>query len=159
MFRVGWRKSLKGSATPASVCIFVTKTYEKMSTTTTKICSHYRLLLCSSGKWCHVHCSDKFKLFVNGIFTECFHFLYYITFICVWRMRSSRFTHWLWQCQSCVYNLEVPYLWICFTFVPNFSVCVCVCVCECMHAYVDRVTLHPEASCSVDIILVILMSP
>ena len=26
------------------------------------------------GQWCHMQCSDHFKLFVNGKFTECFHF-------------------------------------------------------------------------------------
>ena len=35
------------------------------------VCRHHLLIL---GKWCYVRCSNLFKLFMNGIFTEHFHF-------------------------------------------------------------------------------------
>ena len=62
---------------------------------------------------------------------------------------NARVVSTIWKCLICGF----------VSLLSQISVCVCVCVCACMHAYVDRVTLYPEASCSVDIILVILMSP
>ena len=67
------------------------------------------------GKWYHVHCCDQFTFFVNGEFTENFHFLvlhlqHFFMFGFVWRMHSScllvgwdtaRVVPYIWESLTC----------------------------------------------------------
>ena len=54
------------------------------------------------GKWRHVSCSDRFKLFMNGKFTECFYFPILQRdglFLSFWSVRLSCFSHQLRLCR------------------------------------------------------------
>ena len=72
------------------------------------------------GKWRHISCSDRFKLFMNGKFTECFYFPILQRdglFLSFWSVRLSCFSHQLRLCRvACSVLGRLCVLWICFSY-------------------------------------------
>ena len=86
----------------------------------------YRLL-CRSSLENDEACFNRFKLFVNGKFTERFHYPVITnmapSFVFDTCPGPSWFAWCLWQHQSFSLNLGAPYLWISFTFELKFQGC------------------------------------
>ena len=102
---------------------------DKMAAASISTSSYYRRRTGSAGyhnyatllifvKWCRVNCSNWFKLFVNGKFTEGFHFpvlLYFPVF------ETQVYQVLFVSCDTTKCALGVPYLWKFSLLSQNFS--------------------------------------